>query len=876
MPVPPFIIEQLRPRAKAAFARRILPAMIALLTLALLVAAIAVVQIATRIDRDAVSQGRFLAGKVVEAQQRWMVRSIVDYAFWGEAYANLSATTNLEWAYERANFGPSLFRDYGYEGALLVNATGATTYAVMRGELRADVQAHQWLQGGLDTLIAAARKAVEQDKGVVGLLSAEGRPALVAAAVMTPGSTDIEEHAGPAAVLLFVDVLDDQRLLELGREYGLESLRLVPAGSSASPSLDLELEDGTAVALTWTAPTPGYYLLWSTLPILAAVAGGLGLLAWLLMRQALRTIKMLDASYARLANSRAALASSEERFRDVAEAASDWIWEADSHTCLTYLSSRFESITGHTQQAWLGQPLIELLVCDSAAIQEWLAAPGEKSLKCSYHAADGRERHCRLAARAIRRDGQLLGYRGTATDITEETRAQARIQYLSQHDALTGLPNRARLRDYLEAKLDSMGHRESHLTLLYIDLDRFKPVNDTYGHAAGDEVLIGVSHRLKQCTRGEDLVARLGGDEFVMVVPRMRNRDDIEKLCRRVVTTLCEPFLHGEKEISIGASVGVAIAPIDALHANELLRCADVALYQAKAAGRATWCFFEKEMDCRLHERHTQEDELRQAIAQGQFLLHYQPRYLSNGQHIVGAEALLRWQHPERGLLLPEQFIPLTEETGLIVPLGNWVLRQACTDAANWPDALAISVNLSPVQLRNPRLADEVQALLEETGLAAERLELEIHEGALLQENDGVLALLTQLKALGVQLTMDNFGIGYSSLSNLRNYPFDIVKIDGSFFQGAPQSDDEQPIIYVLSQLGRGLRKQVSIEGVETPEQLEMVCKAGCTQVQGFHLSHPLPLDALQALFRRSAAPRIGVAHGGAEILEGRDQAFSV
>lgn len=871
MPVPSSTADQFRPRAKAAFARRILPAMIALLALALLVAAIAVVQIAKRTDRDAVNQGRFLASKVLEAQQRWMVRSIVDYAFWGEAYANLSATTNLEWAYERANFGPSLFRDYGYEGALLVNAAGTTTYAVMRGELRADIQAHQWLQGGLDTLIDEARKAVEEDKGVVGLLSAEGRPALVAAAVMTPGTTDIEEHAGPAAVLLFVEILDDQRLLDLGRQYGLDSLRLVPEGTTASPSLDLALQDGTAVALSWTAATPGYYLLWSTLPILALVAGGLGLLAWLLMRHALRTIQMLDTSYARLANSRAALASSEERFRDVAEAASDWIWEADSHTFLTYLSSRFESITGHPQQAWLGQPLIELLVCDSAAIHEWLASPGEKSLKCSYHAADGRERYCRLAARAIQRDGQLLGYRGTATDITEETRAQARIQYLSQHDALTGLPNRARLRDYLEAKLESLGRRESQLTLLYIDLDRFKPVNDTYGHAAGDEVLIEVSHRLKQCTRGEDLVARLGGDEFVMVVTRMRNRDDIEKLCQRVVTTLSEPFSYEGKDIIIGASVGIAIAPVDALHTNELLRCADVALYQAKTAGRATWCFFEKEMDRRLHERNTQEDELHHAIAQGQFLLHYQPRYLSDGQRIVGAEALLRWQHPQRGLLVAEQFIPLTEETGLIVPLGNWVLHQACTDAASWPDALAVSVNLSPVQLRNPRLADEIQTLLEETGLPAQRLELEIHEGALLQENDGALTLLTQLKTLGVKLTMDNFGIGYSSLSNLRNYPFDIVKIDGSFFQGAPQPDEQQSIIQVLSQVGHGLNKQVSIEGVETREQLEMVCRAGCSQVQGFHLSHPLPLEALHALLRQSAT----IDRDDSKTLYGPDQVVS-
>lgn len=853
MQLPPFTTDQASLRAKAAFARRILPAMIGLLVLALLAAAAAVVQIGIRIDRDAITEDRFLAGKVLEAQQRWMVRSIADYAFWGEAYANMSATSNHDWAYEQANFGPSLFRDYGYEAALVVNAQGETTFAVLRGELDTELQASQWLQGGLDNLVDKARDAVEQQRGVVGLLWAEGHPAIVAAAVMTPGSTDVPEHPGPAAVLLFVDILDARRLLELGDEYGLHHLRLADTTADGAAQLPLAREDGTAIALTWTSERPGRYLLWTTLPILGIVAAGLGLLAWLLTHQALRTMQMLDVSFKRLASSRAALASSEERFRDVAEAASDWIWEADSDTCLTYLSNRFEIITGHPEQAWLGQPLLELLICDSAAIQDWLSAPGEKALQCSYLAADGRERHCRLAARAIWRDGQLLGYRGTATDITEETRAQARVQYLSQHDALTGLPNRVRLREYLENKLESMSHGESRLALLYIDLDRFKPVNDTLGHGAGDEVLMGVANRLKTCTRGDDLVARLGGDEFVMVVPRMRNRDDIDKLCQRVITALNEPFAYENKQIRIGASIGIAVAPVDALHANELLRCADVALYQAKAAGRGTWCFYEQEMDSRVHERHSQEHELRQAITDGQFEVHYQPRYLSDGRRIVGAEALLRWRHPQRGLLLAEQFIPLAEETGLIVPLGNWVLRQACSDAVGWPGNLCVSVNLSPLQLRNVRLADELQALLGETGLAPGRLELEINERALLQENDGTLALLTHLKALGVQLTMDNFGSGYSSLSNLRNYPFDIVKIDGSFFQGATLGDDDQSIIRVLSQLGHGLHKQVSIEGVETREQLELVCKAGCNQVQGFHLSHPLPLEELQALLNRAS-----------------------
>lgn len=839
------------PEVHAAFSRRFLPGIACLLAAALFAAAFAVLQLARSIDRDALLQESFLATKALAAPLKGMAQHVADNGFWGDAYANLSKRVNLDWAYEQSNLGSSLFEDFGYDAVLVVDAEGETTYAVVRGEL-VQLDARQWIGNGFDELIAQAREAVEQEETASGVITAGGQPAMVAAAVMTPGGSDIEEMEGPASVLLFVDLLEPARLLELGQQYAIDGLRLAKADAGAKEvSVSLDLLDGTSRQVTWDLSQPGRLLLWTTLPVLGAVALGLAILAWLLLRQALRMLRLVDESYRRLAISREALADSEARFRDVAEAASDWIWETDANARLTYLSSRFGEITGHSPADWIGRPLIDLLISDQAALQDWLAAPQRAPLRCSYRAANSCERNCRLSARAIHQDGQRLGYRGTASDITDETRAQAQIHYLSQHDALTGLPNRNRLREHLDGKLSTLGNG-SRLAVLYIDLDRFKPVNDTFGHGAGDEVLTGVSTRLTQCVRGDDLVARLGGDEFVIVMSRVQRNEDLEKLCQRIVAAINEPFTYEHNQIFIGASVGVAMAPADAMQANELLRCADIALYQAKAAGRGTWRFYGREMDQRLLERHALEDELRQAIAEEQFEIHYQPRYLSEGMRINGAEALLRWRHPQRGLLLPEHFIPLAEETGLIVPLGSWVLRQACFEAAGWSREISVSINLSPLQLRSDDLCDTVRTALSESALPSGNLELEITETALLQENQRTLDVLNALKALGVRLAMDDFGTGYSSLSNLRTYPFDTIKIDGSFVSGMEHSTADHSIVKALIELGNGLHMRVTAEGVETPAQLERLVVDGCGEIQGFHMSHPLPAADMRSLLATS------------------------
>ena len=632
-----------RSKAQAVFARRILPAMIGLLAFALLAAATALVQIATRLDRDALDQSRFLAGMALDAQQRWIQRANVDNAFWGDAYANLHRQTNLDWAYRQENLGPTLYRDFGYEAVLVIDGQGETRYSVIRGELRT-LDARQWLDGGLQQLLERAREAVRNGEAAAGLLRAGGTPAMVSASVMTTAGSDVEEVPGPASILLFVDLLDAKRLLELGAAHAVPGLRIASDTEPAAEALiERALADASPIRFTWSPAHPGRHLLWTTLPILAAVALGLGLLAWLLLQQGLKTVKILDASYARLSSSRAALAASEKRFRDVAESASDWLWEIDRNTCLTYLSIRFEEITGHSRSSWLGRPMAELLNADETTLRDWLAAP-DAPLRCSYHAADGGQRHYRLSARAILLDGANLGFRGTAADITEETRAQAHIHYLSQHDPLTGLPNRSRLQEHLTAKLHALNGANAKLTLLYIDLDRFKPVNDTMGHAAGDEILVRVAERLRQCIRADDLVARIGGDEFVMVISRLRDQDDVRQLCTRLLESLAKPFGYGQQQVFIGASIGVAIAPQDSSQASELLRCADVALYQAKNSGRGNWCLYDREMGEHLHQRSSPEAEPQDANETGQFVLHYQPRQ-RNGDSPVSAEALLPWQH---------------------------------------------------------------------------------------------------------------------------------------------------------------------------------------------------------------------------------------
>ncbi len=461
---------------------------------------------------------------------------------------------------------------------------------------------------------------------------------------------------------------------------------------------------------------------------------------------------------------------------------------------------------------------------------------------------------------ALRKDGMLIPVetRITAIQIDNRTIFSAFVQDITprklqekarlrdaQEDALTGLANRRMMYRFLKARLEAKPTAENPLWLLYLDLDGFKPINDTLGHAAGDQMLVEVSHRLKQCMREDDLVSRIGGDEFVIVASGLPNRAFIEKLCERLLNSLRKPVLINKHEVSVGCSIGIVSAPEDSCQADDLLRFADIALYEAKASGRNTWQFYTSRMSSRLLVRRQLETDLRLALRRDELRLEFQPRYKIRGGHLTGAEALVRWQHPLRGYLSPDHFISIAEETGLIVPLSDWVLRRACLEATQWTDSAFVSVNLSPIEFKRSDLVARIHAVLEETGLAPERLELEITESVMLDNTNDALAIMRALKELGVRLAMDDFGTGYSSLSYVHTYPFDGIKIDRSFIAALDGSSSGEAIIEAIIGLGRALSLTVTAEGVETQEQLELLTRLNCHQAQGFYLGRPAQGDLL-------------------------------
>jgi diguanylate cyclase (GGDEF)-like protein len=439
------------------------------------------------------------------------------------------------------------------------------------------------------------------------------------------------------------------------------------------------------------------------------------------------------------------------------------------------------------------------------------------------------------------------GWVSTHEDVTEQRKVEQRISHMARHDALTGLPNRLLFRERMEQALAGVSREES-LAVLSIDLDCFKEVNDTYGHPAGDALLRGVADRLRRCVGDGGMVARLGGDEFAMI--HVGAPADVFSLAQRILKTLGEPMdIEGHK-FSVGSSIGIAIAPAHGDDSDELLKHADTALYRAKADGRKTYRLFEPEMNIQALARRCLEADLRGALDRGEFELHYQPFINVVSNQVTGFEALIRWNHRDKGLIPPADFIPLAEETGLINPIGDWVLRQACKDAAAWPEGLQIAVNLSPVQLRNRALPRFVILALAAAGLDPKRLELEITETALLKDDEVLLASLHHLRALGVRIAMDDFGTGYSSLKYLRSFPFDKIKIDRSFVKELGIRSDCAAIVRAVAELGRSLAMTTTAEGVETEAQLAHLKKEGCTEVQGYLFSKPRPAGELVSLLR--------------------------
>ena len=444
------------------------------------------------------------------------------------------------------------------------------------------------------------------------------------------------------------------------------------------------------------------------------------------------------------------------------------------------------------------------------------------------------------------------GWVATHDDITERKRAVAQIERMAHHDALTGLPNKGVFRERLAQAVQRTRGGEP-LAVLYLDLDRFKAVNDTLGHPVGDELLRATAQRLCECLRQSDMVARLGGDEFAIIQADAPQPAAANSLAERLVRVLGAPFEIDGHQIVIGASVGVAFSPEHGTDPDELLKKADLAMYDAKAAGRGAASFFNTTMDEQVQGRRALELDLRRAIEAGEFVLHYQAIVSLPRRTLIGFEALVRWQHPQRGLVGPDHFIPAAEETGLIGPLGEWVLREAFAQAALWPAHLGLAVNLSPLQLRGGNFVKVLRSALAAAGLAPTRVEIEITENVLLAENSINLAILHELRALGVRISLDDFGVGFSSLSYLRSFPFKKIKIDRSFVADVVGNREAAAIVRAITTLGADLDMIITAEGVETEAQLQRVQELGCDEAQGYLISAPRPADELASLIEPGA-----------------------
>ncbi|MHC2373016.1 diguanylate cyclase (GGDEF)-like protein [Bradyrhizobium diazoefficiens] len=528
------------------------------------------------------------------------------------------------------------------------------------------------------------------------------------------------------------------------------------------------------------------------------------------------------------------------------------MFDADGKIML--FNERYAAMLRRTDIALTGRLLVDVLREEQAKGQ-WQGDADEFFARLVVDAREGRttSQVVNRFGRSIRVVNQPMqggGWVATFEDITEWLEAQAKISHMARHDALTGLPNRVLFHEQLEQGLRRTGSGDQ-LAVLCLDLDHFKDINDSLGHPIGDALLKEVGRRLKATVGESDTVARLGGDEFAVVQIGRSEKAAARCLAGRLVEVISAPYEIDDHQIVIGVSIGISLSPQDGSNADELLKNADLALYRAKADGRGTYRFFETGMDARAQARRLLEMDLRAALQRDEFQPYYQPiRDVASGRVVV-FEALLRWNHPQRGLIAPINFIPLAEETGLIVQLGEFVLRSACTDAATWPDDVDVAVNLSPVQFRNPNLIASVTAALTVSGLPARRLELEITESVLLQNSEATLTTLHELRAMGVRISLDDFGTGYSSLSYLRSFPFDKIKIDRSFVSELATREDSMAIIRAVTGLGRSLGIVTTAEGVENDAQLELLRREGCTQAQGYLFSKPRPASDVALMLER-------------------------
>ncbi|MES2270456.1 MAG: EAL domain-containing protein [Pseudomonadota bacterium] len=546
-----------------------------------------------------------------------------------------------------------------------------------------------------------------------------------------------------------------------------------------------------------------------------------------------------------------------------------WFWETDRTGALTYISETLAQSLGKPGEALIGQRLIDLVTQGYSQKDD-----GERSLGFHFSARTAfseisvqvasvaEDRFWAVSGQPIVDDfGQFKGFRGSGSDLTEIRRSQAEVTRLAQYDSLTGLANRVQMMRTLEQAVSGAQGKPGECALLMLDLDRFKIVNDTLGHPAGDQLLRNVSQRLQRIIGEKGRVGRLGGDEFKVVLPACIDHRELASLATAIIASLSQPYSIDGNQVVIGASIGIALCPADGVTSDALIRNADLALYAAKGEGRGIFRFYSAEMHADAEDRRQLEEDLRKALASEGLHLVYQPVVSAITERISGYEALLRWEHPTRGAISPALFIPIAEETGLIAQIGEWVLRTACADAVGWPEHIRVAVNVSPIQFTNPAFPGIVVSALASTGLAPPRLELEITEGVFLNDDADTDLMFARLKKIGVRLALDDFGTGYSSLGYLKKAPFDKIKIDQSFVRGAAIAGSRNSaIIKSIVSLAEALSMDTTAEGVETHDELELIRSLGVSHVQGYIYGKPKEADATKEALKdvHAVVPRDG------------------
>ena len=527
-----------------------------------------------------------------------------------------------------------------------------------------------------------------------------------------------------------------------------------------------------------------------------------------------------------------------------------WLWQVDAANRVKYMSRRMIAGIGRTPKQILGQSFPALLGGSSLLGQTLLSRQPFSGLEMEVDTVDGPRCYSLAGDPVVDGEGVFQGYRGFGSDVTDARRTQERLTHLANMDVLTGLPNRGRVRDLLGEALGKAQASSVPCAVLFLDLDNFKPVNDTFGHVKGDAVLKSVADRLLREVGQGGTVGRIGGDEFAVIVPSAQARDTVERLGRNLIDAVSIPFDIDNSKVKIGLSIGCAFGPVDGHGVDDLIQKADMALYQAKAQGRGIFCAFNAEMQSKADNRIRLEHDLQHALTGNQFRLTYQPLVRASDQRLVGFEALIRWHHPTRGVVSPLDFIPLAEETGIITHLGDWVIEEACRAASHWPDHISVAVNLSPRQLILPALPNAVSESLTRHKIKPNRLELEVTESVFLGETDGALDVLRRLRQLGVGIALDDFGTGYSSLGYLNKAVFHKLKIDGSFIRDAARNKETVAIIQAIVTLAQSFRMTITAEGVETMADFERMRDMGCHQIQGYLFGRPLDFEKATELVR--------------------------